>query len=126
MRSGLTSKEMAACCGVSFRVIDYWDRTGVLRPSDHPARGSGTQRRYSADDARLGRALGVLARLGAQGPALRRAATELDRLGAWTGHVYVSSAGTVHMAMPEGGAHCLDLTWCARHPCCNAPQLAVA
>lgn len=123
---GIGAKEFARCCGVSYRVVDYWDRTDVLRPSLHPARGSGSQRRYSADDARVGRALGVLSRLGATGPALRRAAAELDGLGVWTGHVYVHGAGSVHLAMPEGGAWCLDLTWCQRHPCCNAPQLAVA
>lgn len=123
---GIGAKEFARCCGVSYRVVDYWDRTGVLRPSLHPARGSGSQRRYSADDARLGRALGVLARYGAAGPALRRAAAELDRIGSWTGHVYVDAAGAIHLAMSEGGAWCLDLTWCQRHPCCNAPQLAVA
>lgn len=126
MDSGIGAKEFAKCCGVSYRVVDYWARTDVLRPSVHPARGSGTQRRYSAADARLGRALGVLSHLGAQGPALRRAAQELDHLGTWTGHVYVSAAGTVHLAMPPGGAWCLDLAWCERHPCCASPQLAVA
>lgn len=88
------------------------------------ARGSGIHRRYSAEDARLGRALGVLTKHGCRGAALQRASTELRRLATWSGHLYVDHHGCLHLAMPEGAAWCLDLTWCARHPCCNAPTLA--
>jgi len=36
--------------GISYRQLDYWARTDLLRPSISEARGSGTQRRYSYRD----------------------------------------------------------------------------
>jgi DNA-binding transcriptional MerR regulator len=36
--------------GISYRQLDYWARTGLLRPSLAEARGSGTKRRYSYRD----------------------------------------------------------------------------
>jgi DNA-binding transcriptional MerR regulator len=43
--------EVCRLTGLSFRRLDYWDRTGLLRPSVHPAGGSGGQGRlYSQND----------------------------------------------------------------------------
>jgi len=36
--------------GITYRQLDYWARTGLLRPEVADARGSGTQRRYSYRD----------------------------------------------------------------------------
>jgi len=36
--------------GITYRQLDYWARTNLLRPSISEARGSGTQRRYSYTD----------------------------------------------------------------------------
>jgi DNA-binding transcriptional MerR regulator len=36
--------------GISYRQLDYWARTDLLRPSISEAKGSGTQRRYSYRD----------------------------------------------------------------------------
>jgi len=36
--------------GVSFREVDYWVRSGVLRPSIADAAGSGTPRLFSRND----------------------------------------------------------------------------
>ncbi|MER3452611.1 MAG: MerR family transcriptional regulator [Acidimicrobiia bacterium] len=36
--------------GITYRQLDYWARTDLLRPSIADARGSGTQRRYSYRD----------------------------------------------------------------------------
>jgi DNA-binding transcriptional MerR regulator len=36
--------------GITYRQLDYWARTGLLRPSITDARGSGTQRCYSYHD----------------------------------------------------------------------------
>jgi DNA-binding transcriptional MerR regulator len=33
--------------GITYRQLDYWARTGLLRPSVSDAKGSGSQRRYS-------------------------------------------------------------------------------
>ena len=36
--------------GISYRQLDYWARTGLVRPSIRDAGGSGTQRLYSFED----------------------------------------------------------------------------
>lgn len=36
--------------GITYRQLDYWDRTDLLKPSLATAHGSGTQRRYSYRD----------------------------------------------------------------------------
>ncbi len=41
---------MCAIVGITYRQLDYWARTDLLRPSITEARGSGTQRRYSYRD----------------------------------------------------------------------------
>jgi DNA-binding transcriptional MerR regulator len=39
--------------GISYRKLDYWDRTGIVSPSIASARGSGSQRLYSFTDTLL-------------------------------------------------------------------------
>lgn len=41
---------MCAIVGITYRQLDYWARTDLLKPSISEARGSGTQRRYSYRD----------------------------------------------------------------------------
>jgi DNA-binding transcriptional MerR regulator len=36
--------------GITYRQLDYWARTGLIKPSIQSAQGSGTQRRYSFTD----------------------------------------------------------------------------
>ena len=48
--TGLSSYEVCRRTGATYRQLDYWDRSGLLSPSLAPARGSGTQRRYSEAD----------------------------------------------------------------------------
>jgi DNA-binding transcriptional MerR regulator len=41
---------VCSLAGITYRQLDYWARTGLLRPSIADARGSGTQRVYSYTD----------------------------------------------------------------------------
>lgn len=43
--------------GLTYRQVDYWDATGLLRPSISAANGSGSQRRYSISDVHLARTM---------------------------------------------------------------------
>ncbi|HXQ62831.1 MAG TPA: MerR family transcriptional regulator [Acidimicrobiales bacterium] len=47
---GFRGPQVCALIGITYRQLDYWARTGLLRPSIADARGSGTQRRYSYHD----------------------------------------------------------------------------
>lgn len=42
--------QVCRAAGISYRQLDYWDSTGLVKPSRNPARGSGTQRGYSIED----------------------------------------------------------------------------
>ncbi len=47
---GYGGPQVCSLVGISYRQLDYWARTGLLRPSLAEARGSGTKRRYSYRD----------------------------------------------------------------------------
>ncbi|MDA8357471.1 MAG: MerR family transcriptional regulator [Actinomycetota bacterium] len=47
---GWSGPQVCTLVGISYRQLDYWARTGLLRPSVAEARGSGTKRRYSYRD----------------------------------------------------------------------------
>jgi DNA-binding transcriptional MerR regulator len=47
---GYRVPEVTRVVGISYRQLDYWARTGLVRPSIQDARGSGTQRLYSFQD----------------------------------------------------------------------------
>lgn len=47
---GWSAPETVDLVGVTYRQLDYWARTDLLRPSIVDASGSGTRRRYSHDD----------------------------------------------------------------------------
>ncbi len=45
-----TSKQVCKIVGLSYRQLDYYDRTNVLKPSVNSALGHGSRRMYSFDD----------------------------------------------------------------------------
>ena len=47
---GFRGPQVCGLVGITYRQLDYWARTGLLRPSIADAKGSGTQRRYSYGD----------------------------------------------------------------------------
>jgi DNA-binding transcriptional MerR regulator len=47
---GFSGAKAAEIVGITYRQLDYWARTDLVRPSLHDARGSGTRRRYSYRD----------------------------------------------------------------------------
>jgi DNA-binding transcriptional MerR regulator len=47
---GYRAPQVCSLVGISYRQLDYWARTGLIKPSIQMAQGSGTQRRYSFTD----------------------------------------------------------------------------
>jgi DNA-binding transcriptional MerR regulator len=47
---GYRGPQVCSIVGITYRQLDYWARTDLLKPSLAEARGSGTQRRYSYTD----------------------------------------------------------------------------
>ena len=50
LEEGFRGPQVCSLVGITYRQLDYWARTGLLRPSITDANGSGTQRRYSYGD----------------------------------------------------------------------------
>lgn len=47
---GFRGPQVCKLVGITYRQLDYWARTNLLRPSLADAKGSGTQRVYSYND----------------------------------------------------------------------------
>ncbi len=47
---GYRGPQVCSIVGITYRQLDYWARTDLLRPSITEAKGSGSQRRYSYSD----------------------------------------------------------------------------
>lgn len=63
--------------GITYRQLDYWARTGLLKPSVRSARGSGSQRLYSFTDVVQ---LKVIKRLLDAGMSLKKIRQAIDIL----------------------------------------------
>jgi DNA-binding transcriptional MerR regulator len=48
--TGYSGPQVCKLVGITYRQLDYWDRTDLLKPELANAKGSGTQRRYSYRD----------------------------------------------------------------------------
>ena len=48
--AGYSGRQAATVVGISYRQLDYWARTDLIRPSLTDAAGSGSRRRYSYRD----------------------------------------------------------------------------
>ena len=45
--TGYSGSKTASIVGITYRQLDYWTRTGLVRPSLGDATGSGSRREYS-------------------------------------------------------------------------------
>lgn len=50
VEASYSGKRAAEVVGITYRQLDYWARTDLLRPSVSDAKGSGSRRRYSYKD----------------------------------------------------------------------------
>ena len=100
MEEGIPTEELARRAGLSYRIVDYWVRQGVLRPSVAHGDGTGTKRRFSDRDVRLATLLNQLRAMGARIDTLRAVARNVIGDPLYEGVVHVSPLGDVSWA-PE-------------------------
>jgi RNA polymerase sigma factor (sigma-70 family) len=81
---GYRVPEVCRIIGISYRQLDYWARTELVRPSIQDAQGSGTQRLYSFQDLVE---LRVIKKLLDAGVSLQRVRKAVDRLNENQRHV---------------------------------------
>lgn len=72
MGTGFSAGQAARISGVPYRTLDYWARSGFLRPGLANASGKGSDRRYDFRDLVALRVAGELRRAGVSLQALRR------------------------------------------------------
>jgi DNA-binding transcriptional MerR regulator len=77
VEQGYRVPEVTKIVGISYRQLDYWARTGLVRPSVQDAQGSGTQRLYSFQDLAM---LKVIKRLLDSGVNLQRVRAAMKTL----------------------------------------------
>lgn len=75
--AGFGGRQVCEIVGITYRQLDYWARTDLLRPSLAQAKGSGSKRRYSYRDLV---ALKVIKSLLDAGIALATARVAIDYL----------------------------------------------
>ena len=74
---GYRGASAAAAAGISYRQLDYWDRTGLVVPSIQTATGSGSQRLYAFRDILV---LKLVKRLLDTGVSLQQIRLAVDQL----------------------------------------------
>jgi len=77
---GYRVPDVCRIVGISYRQLDYWTRTGLVRPSVRDARGSGTQRLYAFQDLALLRIIKKLLDTGVSLQQVRKAIGTLRSL----------------------------------------------
>ncbi|HEV2309922.1 MAG TPA: MerR family transcriptional regulator [Acidimicrobiia bacterium] len=99
---------MCAIVGISYRQLDYWARTDLVRPSLADARGSGTQRRYSYRDLVRLKVIKSLLDAGVKLQTARRAIEYLrEDTASWETASLVLDGGDSVLA--RDGDHLVDL-----------------
>jgi len=90
---GYRGPQVCKIVGISYRQLDYWARTDLLRPSIADAQGSGSQRRYSYRDLVV---LKVIKSLLDAGISLRTARQAIEYLRGHLGEDVASASLVLH------------------------------
>jgi len=78
---GYRGTSAATACGITYRQLDYWDRTGLVQPSVRGAAGSGSQRLYAFRDILVLKLVKRLLDTGVSLQQIRIAADQLHAAG---------------------------------------------
>jgi DNA-binding transcriptional MerR regulator len=107
--AGFRGPQVCAIVGITYRQLDYWARTDLLRPSVADAKGSGSQRVYSYRDLVELKVIKSLLDAGVGLGAARRAITYLrSNLGEDLANANLVLSGENPLLVRDGG-EILDL-----------------
>lgn len=76
---GFNAVAVRRLTGITYRQLDYWDRTALVRPSIRGAHGKGSRRVYSFQDVVELRVVSRMLAAGVSLPAIRKAVRYLAR-----------------------------------------------
>jgi len=100
-RPGYGGTAVCGVVGITYRQLDYWARTELVKPSIRAAKGSGTQRLYSFEDIVRLRVVKRLLDTGVNLERIRAALEELARLGRSLSDVTLASDGRTVYAIDD-------------------------
>ena len=106
---GYSGPKVCDIVGITYRQLDYWDRTDLLKPSLSAAQGSGTQRLYSYVDLVRLKIIKGLLEAGVKLQTARKVIEALrdDHGTNWqTANLVIDGANTV---LARDGEHLVDL-----------------
>jgi DNA-binding transcriptional MerR regulator len=106
---GYSGPKVCDIVGITYRQLDYWDRTDLLKPSLSAAQGSGTQRQYSYVDLVRLKIIKGLLEAGVKLQTARKVIESLrdDHGTNWhTANLVIDGANTV---LARDGEHLVDL-----------------
>ena len=107
--TGFRGPQVCKIVGITYRQLDYWARTDLIRPSVADARGSGTQRLYSYRDLVE---LKVIKNLLDAGISLRTARTAIEYLRQHLGEEVASASLVINgssSVLARTGEEVIDL-----------------
>ncbi len=100
---GFSGKRAAEIVGITYRQLDYWARTDLIRPSVADASGSGSRRRYSYKDLLELKVIKRLLDAGIKLESIRDAFEYLrERLGEDVASAHLVISGTSALLVREG------------------------
>jgi len=106
---GFRGPQVCKIVGITYRQLDYWARTDLIRPSVADAKGSGTQRRYAYTDLVELKVIKSLLDAGVSLQSARIAVAYLrDNLGAGIGSANLVLNGT-RSVLARTGEEIVDL-----------------
>jgi DNA-binding transcriptional MerR regulator len=100
---GFSGREAADIVGISYRQLDYWARTNLIRPSLADAKGSGSRRRYSYRDLIELKMIKTLLDAGQRLERVRKAFDYLRDIGDDLTSVQLVMAGDSVVLVRDGG-----------------------
>lgn len=101
--NGFSGRKSAEIVGITYRQLDYWARTDLVRPSLTDATGSGSRRRYSYGDLLELKIIKRLLDAGISLPAVRSAFVYLrDHLDTDIASAHLVLSGTSAVLVRDG------------------------
>jgi|SRR5689334_15622703 DNA-binding transcriptional MerR regulator len=107
--AGYRGPQVCKIVGISYRQLDYWARTDLVRPSVMDANGSGTQRLYSWRDLVELRVIKQMLDAGLALQSARKAVESLRKFGKDLASVRIVIEGGSKVVIAETEEEWLDL-----------------
>ncbi len=105
---GFSGPQVCSIVGITYRQLDHWARTDLLRPSLSDAKGSGSRRRYSYEDVLQVKVIKKLLDGGQALPSTRRVIERLRSEGESVASANLVICGDT-VALARNGEELVDL-----------------